>query len=362
MKNGNQLNDMKSRLDAFTNEGQEVNSFKKLTDKLYGCQSKADFTGWLEEVRGDSSLSFDEVEKLIELYREVKKSRLNQTTINTSLKDSTIENSTEITNESFNNQEFQEYMDLCAKLGIKTMGDVQKFSTEHNNVKDQELLQALRDEVNKKQECKEGCAHKHIKEEIHPERLEGCDANYYVGRYDGEDFMIVDSWEDIEAIQKCLDPDYEQGGRYDTSIIDEFMPWGFMDEYSVCDSCGNIIRTEPDSYSWVADYWLDRDNGAIYCEDCVKEDPTEYLHELVNNPQMANTILTDDELEDIGFVRMDGDYESGWYGKEDSPEEILNNLLEKYPEGIFIFSITAQGQFATNFEVWGEADSIIEEE
>lgn len=52
-------------------------------------------------------------------------------------------------NESFNNKEFDEYMQLCDKLGLKTMEDVDNFSKSHGNVKDQALLQALRDEANK---------------------------------------------------------------------------------------------------------------------------------------------------------------------------------------------------------------------
>lgn len=58
--------------------------------------------------------------------------------------------------ESYKGTQALEFFQLCQKLKLKTMEDVQNFSEEHNGVKDQELLQALRDEVIKlEQEKKE---------------------------------------------------------------------------------------------------------------------------------------------------------------------------------------------------------------
>lgn len=265
------------------------------------------------------------------------------------------DNGGEIMNESFNSQEFDEFMRLSAQLGLKNMGDVDKFSKEHNNAKDQALLQAMRDAVAKKDECKES-----VKEDFNDERLANCDAWYYVGKYEDEDFMIVDSWDDVQEIQKCLNPDFQPKDKYDSSVLDEYINWGFEDAYSTCDECGKIICTEPDSYSWVPDFFVSE--GGIICGDCVRNNPSEYLQSLINNPKVANTILGDDDLEYAGFERMGGDYQNGWYDRNDSPEEILDNLLEQYPNGVFIFSITGQGQFATNFEVWGESNSLDEVE
>lgn len=174
---------------------------------------------------------------------------------------------------------------------------------------------------------------------------------------DGDDFLIVDGWEDVRKIQKALKPDFEPKDEYDTSVLDELFDngyqWGFRDEYSTCDRCGKVIRTEADSYSWVPDFFVDYDNGEIICGDCVRENPKEYLETLYNNPEKANTILSAQDLIDNGFEKIDGDYEDGWYDKHDSPEEILNKALEAHPNGVFIFHISGQGQFATQFELWG---------
>lgn len=174
---------------------------------------------------------------------------------------------------------------------------------------------------------------------------------------DGDDFLIVDGWEDVRKIQKALKPDFEPKDEYDTSVLDEIFDngyaWGFRDEYSKCDRCGNVIRTEADSYSWVPDFFVDYDNGEIICGDCVRENPKEYLETLYNNPEKANTILSAQDLIDNGFERIGEDYEDGWYDRHDSPEEILNKALEAHPNGVFIFHISGQGQFATQFELWG---------
>ena len=182
---------------------------------------------------------------------------------------------------------------------------------------------------------------------------------------DGEDFLIVDGWEDVHKIQKALKPDFEPKDEYDTSVLEEFFGyqgdnWGFRDEYSKCDLCGKVIQTEPDSYSWVPDFFIDYDNGEIICGDCVRANPQAYLETLYNNPEKANTILSSQDLIDNGFERIGEDFENGWYDRHDSPEEILNKALEEHPNGVFIFHISGQGQFATQFELWG-ADLDVDE-
>ena len=203
-----------------------------------------------------------------------------------------------------------------------------------------------------------------LKEDVSDEVASKLQALYDEGRVyfdlakdkDGDDFLIVDGWEDVRKIQKALKPDFEPKDEYDTSVLDELFDngyqWGFRDEYSKCDRCGKVIRTEADSYSWVPDFFVTED-GEIICGDCVRENPKEYLETLYNNPEKANTILSAQDLIDNGFEKIDGDYEDGWYDKHDSPEEILNKALEAHPNGVFIFHISGQGQFATQFELWG---------
>jgi|GEM_PF-3657030 len=178
---------------------------------------------------------------------------------------------------------------------------------------------------------------------------------------DGNPFLILYEWKDVQDIQKIINPEFEATNKYDTSVLDSLnnIKWGFADEWSICEECDSVIRTEPNSYSFVPDYWLSETHGLL-CGNCVRNNHAlEYVQTLINEPRQANTILSSENLEELGFTLIDKDFESGWYDRHDSPEEILNTALEKHPEGAFLFSISGVSQFATQFELWG-AD--IEEE
>ena len=188
------------------------------------------------------------------------------------------------------------------------------------------------------------------------ERIRNSDIDFTLTKdYDGNDFLIFDSWEDIQALEYEIDPDFEPRDRWDTSVLDNAFDgkYGFSDEYAVCDMCGKVIQTSPDSYSWTPDFFADYDGGYMVCGDCVRESPEDYLNSIINNPNNANTILDRGTLRAEGFELVEDDYENGWYDRSDSPEEILKNAREEHPEAEFIFSISAQEQFRTNFELWG---------
>ena len=53
----------------------------------------------------------------------------------------------------------------------------------------------------------------------------------------------------------------------------------------------------------------------------------------------------------MGFELHNTDsYENGWYGKNDSPEDIGNSLNESGKD--FVFSGLSNSQFCINFDVW----------
>lgn len=179
---------------------------------------------------------------------------------------------------------------------------------------------------------------------------------------DGKVFLIVYGWDTIKQMQQIIKPDFVPEDKYDTSVIDNLkdVEWGFSDEWSRCDECGKVIRTQPDSYSFVPDYWIN--DAELLCGDCVRDNHAEeYAQSLINKERLANTILTDDNLEELGFIRVESDFESGWYDRNDSPKEILQTALDKHPNGEFLFSISGQAQFATQFELWAREESLEEE-
>ena len=169
-----------------------------------------------------------------------------------------------------------------------------------------------------------------------------------------DDFIIFDDWKSVIELEKALKPDFEPKDKWDDSVLRELgVDYGFSDEWARCDECGKAVRTAPDSYSWKADFFLDDQVGGVICGDDVRKDSVNYINWLLESPaNRANTILSDSDLESEGFEKVSEEYESGWYDRHDDPKEILTAAEEEYPNGEFIFSISRQGQFATNFELW----------
>ena len=193
-------------------------------------------------------------------------------------------------------------------------------------------------------------------------KIQDSNANYMFADDDGDAFLIVSCWDDVHKIQKALEPGFEPRNDYDSSVLDKYFPgstWGFSDSYDVCSKCGKLIVTEPDSYSWEPDFFVN--DGEIICGDDVRDDPDAYLETLYNNPKAANTILTDSDLWNLGFELIKDGYESGMYNRHDDPEEILEKAKKEHPGMTFVFSISSKGQFAIRFELWGKEDTDVHE-
>src|SRR5438045_3021442 len=63
----------------------------------------------------------------------------------------------------------------------------------------------------------------------------------------------------------------------------------WSDEWAVCDDCGKIVRTKPDSYGWKGSFWQD-DDGSTHCHECVTESPAAYLEHLEGKTTNAVTL------------------------------------------------------------------------
>lgn len=227
--------------------------------------------------------------------------------------------------------------------------------------------------------------------------------NATFGKCDDEDFCIVNTWSEIHDFLKkavvtlCGEDVFEKYyGDQDrvshlrlkteyssyhvpneindafikAGLIDEEeeadldsilgMDWGFSDEYTTCNCCGNIIRTSPDSYSWTADYVMA--HFGIVCGDCIRNEEyekEEYIAYLTNNPKHANTILDSEDIRKYGFVPLCEaqeqdvcEYDAGLYraNRNDDPETQLKNLSNSYES--VIFDITSVGQFETRWQIW----------
>lgn len=186
---------------------------------------------------------------------------------------------------------------------------------------------------------------------------------YDDGDNEGQEVLQMYDWKDVEALNKELKRRFEEL-KIDTSEMSlhqetsndgyvEFATdgnWVFADESFVCDNCGKLFRMETYGY---ANYYISERYGGIYCEECVEEDPSDYIETLINDPKRANTVLDTNALEDMGFEKIGERYASGWYGRDDRPEEILENVLNLYPNAEVIFNIIkTYNPFETEYETY----------
>lgn len=174
---------------------------------------------------------------------------------------------------------------------------------------------------------------------IHPVMVTWNETRYWIK---------ADSREQIKAADKDL---YETG-LFDVTagerILDSIFEIGFSDEYTECYSCGKLIRTAPDCYSWDPDFLMT--DCEILCSDCYDDGVVIDLY--LNDPDMAlSKGMLKEPLESHGFrLFNDFEFENGWHpGQNDKPQDILKNL----PDGLdYIFEISENSQFYIKFNLW----------
>ncbi len=188
-------------------------------------------------------------------------------------------------------------------------------------------------------------------------------------------FFIIDSWEDLNkfvAAYNHTDISNIEYGRLnkdrleitDMSIDQEFKTTndilkehGFSDEYGCCDNCHNHIELMT---MGKIDYHIF--DGSLICGDCIRDDKNsyqeDYLTYLINNDKTANTILSDKQIEALGFKKcmcnkQECYFESGLHpGQTDNPKEILKHAIAKNPNKEYIFDILTVNMFETDYTIW----------
>jgi len=119
------------------------------------------------------------------------------------------------------------------------------------------------------------------------------------------------------------------------------------DEWCTCNDCGKAVRTSPDSYGWTS-YYRIVNECELVCLDCLS--PADYLAECEDNP--AKAFPPEWSPEDHGYVKHNGDFETGFHpGQTDSPEAILKLLHAQGKTGV-VFRIKSKGQFDLTWEAF----------
>ena len=169
--------------------------------------------------------------------------------------------------------------------------------------------------------------------------------------YDDKPLVLAD-WNDIQTYKPGTN---EVVSRNTTpsrlATLFEKLGYGveWSDEWITCQGCYEAMRYRGDSYSWTP-YWYE--NGCeLYCFNCVKDDPEEYI-DYLNGHDDRCCMLDALDLSKHGYKLHSDDYENGWYpGQNDDPVGIAEQIKK---EGItdFIFKLDGKGQFDIHFSVW----------
>lgn len=175
------------------------------------------------------------------------------------------------------------------------------------------------------------------------------------GTMDDEHYIIFDSPKCSAGFMnyaiEVLELD-ENTDEYD--LEHEILETNFVysDTHTICSECYGVIQHQADSPHWQPDFFMG--DGFIVCNNCFtseKDYQEKYLDDLINNPNKANQLLEEEQLKELGFERVERDFESGLHrGQTDDPKEIYEDLREAYED--ILFNIDATSMFDTRFSAW----------
>ena len=109
---------------------------------------------------------------------------------------------------------------------------------------------------------------------------------------------------------------------------------GYADEHMVCDCCGKVFCTTPDSAFWKKN-WLIASDSEVYCDDCVTVEMM--IEEFNHKYDKVDSVLTEKHYIDAGYT----DYCKEKYGVEYVVEtkkdyESIMEEVSNYENAIFL--------------------------
>lgn len=173
------------------------------------------------------------------------------------------------------------------------------------------------------------------------------DASIYDdGDNENKQVLIISTTKDANLLNELLKAElYDMVDEIERRDYDSFYldyatedNWHFWDTSFECSECYKVYqRLEYNACSYANYYCGD---GYILCENCVKENPDDYINSLVNEPTRVNTIFDYGELLKLNFEKVNTDpYANGWYNRVDNPTKIMAKARAEKPKSEFIFSI-----------------------
>lgn len=141
----------------------------------------------------------------------------------------------------------------------------------------------------------------------------------------------------------------------------------WSDEHTTCDDCQRLIRTEPDSYGWTAQYVVfdsrgeygDYSAGDTVCADCLRDNAESVIaDQYANRSDRALTWLTEAQLTELGWrdaMPDSASAASGLHpGQDDTPAAIVEQwrATDLIDQTDYVFLITDKGQFDIHYRLF----------
>lgn len=194
----------------------------------------------------------------------------------------------------------------------------------------------------------------------------------YAGEYgepgyeveEGQLVLIGDWWCRDKTCHKAATED----DKKNLHAVDECRPelfdlfrhceYEWYDEWIVDHHYSKAYRTEPDSYSWQPSFIWSNDGDIITPDDDIEV----WIEACVNNPGKALPnyldVVSDANLLAAGFGELQCGYESGWFGVEDSPQEILDSVHREMGSDVeVLFKLDQVEQFRVTWCVFVRSDN-----
>lgn len=128
-----------------------------------------------------------------------------------------------------------------------------------------------------------------------------------------------------------------------------------FDDEIITDDNGKVHELIPGYHGQVATYKVI--DCTVWAQDEAQNNPDAYLDALLEQDALSarsDRWLTDEQLEERGFIRFSYDAESGFHhGQTDTPDSVIERLKSDRPTATdFIFQIDSVGQFDCHWHVW----------
>lgn len=181
--------------------------------------------------------------------------------------------------------------------------------------------------------------------------LNNNDFNSFIGNYENNSFLVLESWKEVEQIEKYLNR-FIDIYDFNYSIDNLFnSDYGFSDEYITCYGCNDIISLTPSYYSEQTKYHIFE--CEILCHNCIDID--DLIENVKNNTDkcIKSSLFSEKDIEKQGFILLnDENFQNGLHSfMNDDPKKIFDLFKDKYNEIVFYLNETSQ--FYIEFSIYG---------